>query len=125
MKRRCCLFVLAVAAGTMCLAACNRNQGPPPPLAVEQIPAEIQKAFEKAKPDVKEFVVQFNTTLAAKEYAGAFQSIQALVNLPEATKEQRMVSVRAMMTIQGLLQAAQAQGDQKAAEVLTLQKRMK
>jgi hypothetical protein len=119
------MISFAVLLGVLGPMACHRESGPPPPLAVEQIPAEVQKEFSKAAPEVKEIVGQLTSTLQAKEYSAAFQSAQALVNLPVATKEQRMVSLRAMMTIQDLLKAAQAQGDQKAAEVLTLQRTTK
>jgi len=94
-------------------------------LAVEQIPTEMNKAFAKAPADVKDVVNQLNTTLGAKDYVAASQAIQTLFNLPVATKDQRMVTVRSMLTINSLLQTAQAQGDQKAAAVLSEQRRLK
>jgi len=108
------------------LAGCSRSGSqPPPPLAVEQIPTEMNKAFAKAPADVKDVVNQLNTTLGAKDYVAASQAIQTLFNLPVATKDQRMVTVRSMLTINSLLQTAQAQGDQKAAAVLSEQRRLK
>src|SRR5436853_7813422 len=106
-------------------AGCNRTSQPPPPLAIEQIPAEMKKAFAKAPADAKAMVDQLNAGLEAKDYAAASQTVQVLFNLPVATKEQRMVSARAMLTINGLLQTAQSQGAQKAAEALALQRRLK
>ena len=107
-------------------AGCGRGGSQPPaPLAVEQIPTEMNKAFAKAASDIKEVVNQLNTTLASKDYVAASQNIQMLFNLPVATKDQRMVTARAMLTINGLLQTAQAQGDQKAAAVLSEQRRLK
>jgi len=85
----------------------------------------MNKAFAKATSDVKEVVTRLNTALEAKDYPAAYEAVQLLFNLPVATKDQRMVSVRASLTINGLLQTAQAQGDPNAAAVLTLQKRLK
>src|SRR5438045_3367353 len=108
------------------VTGCSRaGSQPPPPLAVEQIPAEMKKAFAKASPELKEAVTQLNTSLESKDYVAASQIIQMLFDMPVATKNQRMVTVRAMLTINGLLQTAQAQGDQKAAAVLSEQRRLK
>jgi hypothetical protein len=104
-------------------AACNRTAGPPPPLAVEQIPAEMEKVYGKATPEDKDMVARLNSALQNKDYPAAYQFVQALCNTPVATKEQRMTSVRAMLTITSLLQTAQAQGDPNAAAVLSFQKR--
>ncbi len=122
-------MLVAVCFGVLVFcgpAGCSRSGSqPPPPLAVEQIPAEMKKAFAKAPTEVKDAVNQLNTSLESKDYVAASQAVQILFNLPVATKDQRMVSVRAMLTINGLLQTAQAQGDQKAAEALALQRRTK
>jgi hypothetical protein len=116
-------FALLISFGPV---GCNRSASqPPPPLAVEQIPAEMDKAFAKASADVKETVNQLKGSLEVKDYVVASQTIQVLFNLPVGTKEQRMVSARAMLTINGLLQTAQAQGDQRAAAALTEQRRLK
>jgi len=114
---------LLIALSLLGLAACNRTAGPPPPLAVEQIPAEMQKAYSKATTEDKDMVGRLNSALQNKDYPAAYQFVQALCNTPIATKEQRMTSVRAMLTITSLLQTAQAQGDPNAAAVLSFQKR--
>jgi hypothetical protein len=100
------------------LAGCSKEPGPPPPLAVEQIPAELEKAFKQAKQDPKDLVTKLNSSLQSKDYPDAYDAVQALGNVPEATKEQRMLVSRAMLTIYGLLQAAQAQGDDKASAAI-------
>lgn len=116
----CFLVGLALLSAT----GCNRgSSGPPPPLAVEQIPAEMQKVYGKATTEVKDVVTQLNSSLQNKDYPAAYQFVQALFNLPVATKEQRLVSARAMLTITGLLQTAQTRGDQNAAAVLSFQKK--
>src|SRR3954454_16885282 len=102
---------LLAALTLIIFPACHREVGPPTPLAVEQIPAELLKAYAKAKPDVLQIVNVLNSSLQSKDYTASFQAVQVLCNDPVATKEQRSVAVRAMLTINGLLQTAQAQGD--------------
>jgi hypothetical protein len=114
--------ILLSLASTGCK---QRTVPPPPPLPAAEIPGEMNKAFAKAPSDVKEVVTRLNAALEAKDYPAAYEAVQLLFNLPVATKDQRMVSVRASLTINGLLQTAQGQGDQNAAAVLTLQKKLK
>jgi hypothetical protein len=99
---------------------CNRDSGPPPPLAVEQIPAEMQKAFNSAGTEAKEVVGRLISALQNKDYPTAYQEVQDLCNLPVETREQRELAARALLTITGLLQTAQAQGDERAATALKL-----
>ena len=97
---------------------CNRTPGPPPALPAEQIPVEMQKAFAKTSTEVKDLIAEIERALSSKDYPAAYQRVQVICNLPEATQEQRQVSTRALLTLTALLQAAQAQGDQGAAAVL-------
>ncbi len=90
----------------------------PPPLAAEQIPAEVQKAFGKAALPVKETADRMVASLQRKDYPAAYQDVQFLCNLPGETKQQRLLAARSMLAITSLLQAAQAQGDQQAAAAL-------
>ncbi|MCX6926552.1 MAG: hypothetical protein NT154_25585 [Verrucomicrobia bacterium] len=110
-------FVLLSAAG------CSRASAPPTPLPAEQIPAAMQKAFAKAGTEVKDLVAELEKALNSKDYLVAYERVQLICNLAEATKEQRLVSTRAMLTLTTLLQTAQAQGNQDAAAVLKLQQR--
>jgi hypothetical protein len=126
MRNRLPGFILLLLLIVFSNSACTRSGSQPPaPLAVEQIPQELRKAFSRAPADVNETVSQLLASLEVKDYVIAYQMVQRLCNLPVATKEQRMISIRSMFTIQGLLQAAQSQGDQKAAEALAQQRRLK
>ena len=116
-------FVLLFCWPTLCsmlllLAGCSKDPGPPPPLAVEQIPAELEKAFKQARQEPKDLVAKISASLQSKDYPAAYDAVQALGSVPDATKEQRSLTARAMLTIYGLLQEAQAQGDDKAAAAL-------
>jgi EAL domain-containing protein (putative c-di-GMP-specific phosphodiesterase class I) len=66
-----------------------------------------QKAYAKAAPEAKETVAVLNSSLQNKDYAAAFEAVQALFNAPVASKEQRLVAVRSMLTITTLLQNAE------------------
>lgn len=104
-------------------AGCSRASAPPTPLPAEQIPAAMQTAFAKAGTEVKGLLAELEQALNSKDYPVAYEKVQLICNLPEATQEQRLVSTRAMLTLTALLQTAQAQGNQDAAAVLKLQQR--
>jgi hypothetical protein len=109
---------LAASLAVLGPAACDKDPGPPAPLKVEAIPAEMQKVFNTAEPEAKDTVGRLTTALQSKDYPAAYLEVQALCSLRGETKEQRELSARALLTITGLLQSAQAQGDQNAAAAL-------
>ncbi|HEY5910114.1 MAG TPA: hypothetical protein VJA21_05870 [Verrucomicrobiae bacterium] len=111
-------------ASSLCLG-CHRQSGPPAPLAAENIPAEFEKGFAKAKPQVKELSSKVLSALQTKDYAAAYAAVQELCAAPEAGARQKELAARALLTITGLLQTAQSQGDQKAAEALQIHKMYK
>jgi len=112
-------------AGLALLGAsgCHRSAGPLPPLPAEQIPAEMQRVFAKAGPEIKNLVAELDAALKSKDYVSAYQRAQSLGSLPAASKEQRRAAARALLTVTSLLQSAQAQGDQDAAALLKYQQR--
>ena len=109
----CALLALLVAA-----VGCNRSAPPPTALTEAELPSALETAFSKAKPDIKDLATQVVAAVQAKEYAKAFQSMQALSAKTGLTKEQINVISRATLTVNDLLQAAQAQGDKKAAQTI-------
>ena len=106
------LFVLTLGVG------CNRTSPPPTPLSAEELPAAMEKAFSKAQSETKDLASQVVAAVQAKDYSKAFLAVQTLGNLPGLTKDQQSVVSRATLTVNTLLQAAQSQGDTKAAETL-------
>lgn len=106
------LFVLTLGVG------CNRTSPPPTPLALEELPAALDKAFGTAKPDLKDLANQVVAAVQAGDYSKAFLTIQTLASRPGLTKEQLSVTSRATLTVNGLLESAQAKGDAKAAQTL-------
>jgi hypothetical protein len=113
------LFVLAVGMG------CNRTTPPPTPFTAEELPGALDVAFSKAKPQAKELATLVVASVKARDFAKAFSSIQALVAVPDLTKEQLNAASRATITVSGLLQEAQAQGDAKAAAAVKLYRETK
>ncbi len=97
---------------------CAKDPGPPPPLAVEQIAPELEKAFKSGSQEGKDLVAKISSSLQAKDYPAAYNAVQTLGSLPEASAPQRALTARAMLTIYGLLQTAQAQGDENASAAL-------
>ena len=97
---------------------CDKSSTPPPSLTAAELPAALEKAFAKAKPEAKELANQVSTALQAKDYPKAFQAVQSLGALPSLTKQQAGVISSALVTVNALLQEAQAQGDAKAAQAI-------
>ena len=113
------LFVLLVAEG------CNRSDSPLPPLAMKELPAAFEKAFSKAKPEVKELANQIVKSIQAQDYSKAFEDIQSLSSAAELTKEQICTVARGRLTINELLNSAEDKGDEKAAATLENYRRTK
>jgi hypothetical protein len=111
--------VLTLVVAFLSGAGCGRNTtATPPALTAAELPAALEKAFAKAKPEDKELANQVVAALQAKDYPKAFQGVQNLVSLPSHTKEQTSVISSALVTINSLLQEAQAQGDVKATHTI-------
>jgi hypothetical protein len=111
-------FGCAALVVLVILSACRREDAPLPPLPADQIAAEFGKGFNNAKQNVKDAADRVLKALAAKDYPAAYQAVQELCSAGNATKEQQRLAARAMITIAGLLQTAQVQGDEKAAAAL-------
>lgn len=106
-----CLLYLA--------AGCGQNKAPEP-LALDQIPAAVEKAFSKAKPEIKNLAKQAVTTIQSKDYTAALLQLQNLSAVPQLTAEQLSVATRSLLTVNAQMQAAASQGDAQAAEVLKM-----
>ncbi len=97
---------------------CGRGSAPLSPLPEEQIPSALQEAFVKAQPEVKDLANQVVAALQTKDYSKAFLVLQILGGHSGLNKQQQNVASRSILTVNGLLQAAQEKGDFQAAETL-------
>ena len=109
-------FVVLLAL-VVCLG-CRKSTPPPMPLTVQELPAALQTAFNKAKPEPKALAGQVVAAVQAQDYPAAFLAIQNLANSPGLTKEQMSVTSRATLTVNALLQEAQTKGDAQAEQTL-------
>jgi hypothetical protein len=115
MKNLICVLVLGVLLSGL---GCNRTPAPPEPLALEQIPSEVDKAYAKCSGDAQELVGKFKASLQEKDYAASYQILQSLTALSDVTPVQRKFLIRANLTVYGLVQTAQSSGDEKATAVI-------
>ena len=99
---------------------CGREGAPPAPVAAGQIPAELRRVFDQARPELKDAAGRISAALEAKDYAAAYQEAQELCALPEETPEQRTAGARVLLGVTVLAQTAAAQGDAQAAAALKL-----
>lgn len=106
------LLVIAVAPG------CKRETAPPAPLKVDQIGPEFKKGFADATQPAQAVSAEVVSALQASNYVAAFGAVQALCARPDLTKAQQTLATRALLTVNQLLQAAQASGDANAAATL-------
>jgi hypothetical protein len=111
---------LIICCAAAALAGCSKNStsSAPPPLAADQVPATIENAFNQAQPEVKSVADNVASAVKNQDPATAFEQLQDLSARPSLTSEQRSAASRAMMTVAQQLQAAAANGDQKAQEAL-------
>jgi len=100
------------------LAAMGCNKSSSSPLPVEQLPSALEKAFSKAKPELKGLAEEIGSSLQTQDYPKAFLALQGLSATPGLTRKQQSIASRGMLTVNSLLQSAQAKGDEKADATL-------
>ena len=106
------LFLLLVVVG------CNRSSSSLAPLPVGELSSALEKAFSKTKPGVKDLADQVIASVKTQDYPKAYRELQNLSIAPGLTREQASIASRSILTVHGLLQSAEAKGDQKAATTL-------
>ena len=117
---------LLVLLLTMFLAAgCSDTEQPPTAIAMEQIPAELEKAFTSAKGDTKELSGLVVTAVQGKEFSKASMAVDALARRPDLSKIQSRTATGAAMTINAVLLQAESKGDPQAAKTLEIRRNTK
>ena len=109
---------LALLSLIICSLGCEPKASMPAPLPVAELPGALEKAFRVAPAEAKDLAGQVVALVRAQDYPKAHPQLMALAATPKLTREQVDVTARGLITLNELLQAAQAQGDQKAAETL-------
>ena len=80
--------------------------------------ANVQEAFKKARPDVREFADQAVAAESRGELSTAFVHYRALSINPELTPEQRNSANESMLEMSKKLREASGKGDAEAEKVL-------
>ena len=112
-----CGFLLTVGL-LIFESSCKKAEGPPPALTLDQLPAALEKAFAKPKPEAGESLKTLLTALQEKDSPKAFMALQAISATSGLNKEQANVVAAGLMTLNNALQEAQGQGDPNAAQTL-------
>lgn len=99
-------------------SGCRRASAPPSPLPLTEIPGEIQKGFASAAPGAREIAGQVAQAVKAKDYPAAYEGVQILASLHDATPEQRNIAARSLLGVVGVLKELQAKGDPAATAAL-------
>lgn len=111
---------LAIAIGA-CLVfslGCRKPAPAPAPVAIEQVPPTMEKAFEQAPAELRQTAGGIATTLRNSDDASAFFELQSLSAKPTLTPAQRDAVTRSMLAVHERLRAAAAKGDQQAEKAL-------
>ena len=118
-------FSIALLSVLVLAPGCDKSSAPPAPIAVGDLGAALDKAFATATGDVKELAGQVSGELKTPDYPKAYMDLQALSGKSGLTKEQVSLLNRGLLCLNETLQAAQSNGDQKAAETLQMQRMTK
>jgi hypothetical protein len=119
----CCLFGLLLA--TALVSGCSEEKSPVTPIALEEVPAALSKAFASGKAEAKETSGQTVVAVQAKDYAKAATLLEKLRQRPDLTPQQGRTVAGAAMSVHAALVEAEAKGDQQAADVLKMQRMTK
>ena len=92
---------------------------------MEELSPALDKAFGKATAEVKALASQIAGELKLPDYPKAYFDLQALSGKSGLTKEQASIVGRGLLCLNNVLQAAQSNGDQKAAQTLQRQRMYK
>ncbi len=95
---------------------CSKEAEAPQPLTLDQMPAALNQAFQKAPTERKELVERAVSAVQNKELSKALMVIEGLCAIPDLSPEQRETASRALLTVNQELQAAAERGDKSAAD---------
>ena len=112
----------ALLLATFLAGGCGETDQPPTAISLEQIPAELGKAFASAKAETKELSGLAVTAVESKEFPKASKALTALAQSPDLSKIQSRTVAGAAMTINAALLEAESKGDPQAVETLNLRR---
>jgi len=113
--RRAFLFAVMQSVFLFLSAGCKKDDAPPPPVSLEELPGALEKAFVKKTPEA---LASLLTSLRDKDYPKALLGLQTVSALSGLSKQQANVVAAGLVSVNNALQEAQSRGDQNAAETL-------
>jgi hypothetical protein len=87
-------------------------------MTAEQLETALDHAFASAKPDLHQLESDIVSTLKTPDYSRAYLELQKLSSHTGLSKQQDQVVASGLLSVNQLLQTAQAQGDTNATQVL-------
>lgn len=114
------LLLVTILAG-----GCSDTTRPPTPISLDQIPAELGKAFTSAEGDTKELSALAVAAVQSKEFSKAAMALDALARRSDLSKIQGRTTAGAAMTVNAALLEAESKGDPQAAKTLEVRRMTK
>jgi len=112
------LAVLCASLLVVFFVGCSKEAPPVTPISLEQIPAEMGKAFANAKAEAKEQSEAVVAALQKKDFAKASSTLDALAGSAGLSDVQYRTVAGAAMTVNTALLEAESKGDKQATETL-------
>lgn len=113
-----------LGAAALGFIGCSRD-APPAPLPLAEAPATIESAFKDAPPEAKAFATELSSALRTNDSPRAFVELQSLQGRADLSAEQREVVARSLAAVSQELNAAAANGDPRAQQVLEIHRARK
>ena len=109
------LLLLILAGG------CSKQADAPEAMPVAESASKVQETFSKAQEEIRILSEAAAAAIQRKEFPSAYATLQALLNRPDLTPEQRSVAGRALVGVNGEIQKAVQRGDSDAAAFRQMQ----
>ena len=103
---------------TCWFTGCGKKGAPPPAMSLQEAPANLQKAFESAQPEVKKGAEEVAVAIQEQNDVKSFVSLQDLSARPDLSQEQRTAAAQAMIALNARLREAASKGDKRAEDML-------
>lgn len=110
---------------TFLVSGCGEGGKPPTAISMDQIPAELGKAFASAKTETKELSDLAIAAVQGNELPKASMTLDALAQRPNLSAIQSRTVAGAAMTVNAALREAEAKGDPQAAKTLEIRRMTK
>ncbi len=93
--------------------SCSRSE-PPKEVALDQVPASLNQAFQKAPAPTKTLVAETIKALNEKAYPQAFVKLQEISARTDLSAPQRQAAAAALTSVNVQMQSAATSGDDTA-----------